>query len=453
MSGIKDYSTTPANNNAAPPNGFPEGMAPASVNDGMRQVMADIRSWFIAPQWIDFGDTPTQTGANTFLIPTDLTSRYTVGTRIRMIGSTPFTLTGTISASSYSAPNTSVTVAMDSGSLNSTLNAIAINESLKTSQYFLSSVFSLFDVTDVTKKIAFALSGITTGTTRTITIPDKSGTLAMTSDITSLRNFIDGYTLSTAGSSATMSIGAGQASDSTNAAYITLAASIDKTTGSWAVGSTNGGLDTGTIANSTWYHFYAIRRPDTGVVDVIFSLSASSPALPTNYTQYRLIGAAQTNGSAQWIVSLQPEFLQFQDQKSSGTAAGTFTAGSYVTRVINTSVTNGIGGASLASNQITLPAGTYHIQATAPGYSCGDHKIKLRNVTDSTDTLIGKTNTDAAGSVLMSLSQLGGVFSISSPKTFEIQHRCTTTKTTDGLGRGAGFGDIEIYADVQIWRL
>lgn len=302
MSGIKDYSTTPADNNATPPNGFPEGMAPASLNDGMRQVMADTRSWYEEPQWINFGETPTQTGANTFTVATDLSARYTVGTRIKMTGTTPFTLYGTISAVSYSSPNTSVTVAMDSGSLDSTLNAVSINQSLKTSQYFLDSLFTVMDNSDVTKKLAFQVSGITTGTTRTVTIPDKSGTLAMTSDLTSvLRNFIDGYTMSTAGSSTTMTIGAGQAADSTNASYITDTNAVAKTTGSWAVGTGNGGLDTGTIANSTWYHFYAIIRPDTGVIDRLFSLSATAPTLPTNYTLFRRIGSAKTNGSGQWV--------------------------------------------------------------------------------------------------------------------------------------------------------
>ena len=115
-----------------------------------------------------------------------------------------------------------------------------------------------------------------------------------------LRNHIDGYQMSTAGSSTTMTIGAGQAANSTNAVYITLVSSLNKTTSSWAVGTGNGGLDTGTIANNTWYHFYAIRRPDTGVVDVVFSTNATSPTLPTNYTQFRRIGARRTNGSGQW---------------------------------------------------------------------------------------------------------------------------------------------------------
>ncbi len=119
------------------------------------------------------------------------------------------------------------------------------------------------------------------------------------------RNYIAGLTLNTAGSSATMSIAAGQAADSTNADLMTLSSSISKTTSAWAVGTGNGGLDTGSIANSTWYHFYEIKRPDTQVVDVLFSVSASAPTMPANYTLKRRIGAGLTNGSAQWVAFVQ----------------------------------------------------------------------------------------------------------------------------------------------------
>src|SRR5438477_221009 len=78
------------------------------------------------------------------------------------------------------------------------------------------------------------------------------------------------------------SVSAGVAVDSTNTVLMTLAASISKTTGAWAVGSGNGGLDTGAIANSTWYHVYVIERPDTSIVDVAFSLSATAPTIGGN---------------------------------------------------------------------------------------------------------------------------------------------------------------------------
>ncbi len=39
---VTSYSTTPGNNNSAPPNGAPEGWAPADVNNTIRQIMTDI---------------------------------------------------------------------------------------------------------------------------------------------------------------------------------------------------------------------------------------------------------------------------------------------------------------------------------------------------------------------------------------------------------------------------
>lgn len=123
---IKTYSTTASSNNASPPNGFPEGMAPASLNDGMRQVMADIRSWYEDPAWIDLGDTPTYIGTTSFSLVGDKTATYAVGRRIRAIGTTPFTIYGTIATSVFSSVTT-VTVTWDSGTLNATLNAVALN--------------------------------------------------------------------------------------------------------------------------------------------------------------------------------------------------------------------------------------------------------------------------------------------------------------------------------------
>lgn len=39
---VTSYSRTPASNNAAPPNGWPEGQTPGSVNNSARQLMTDI---------------------------------------------------------------------------------------------------------------------------------------------------------------------------------------------------------------------------------------------------------------------------------------------------------------------------------------------------------------------------------------------------------------------------
>lgn len=56
------------------------------------------------------------------------------------------------------------------------------------------------------------------------------------------------------------------------------------------------GLDTGTIANSTWYYVYVIRKStDEEAVGAIISLSNIIPALPANYDCYRKIGVCHSN--------------------------------------------------------------------------------------------------------------------------------------------------------------
>ncbi len=46
MSNISSFRTSAASNNSAPPDGFPEGMAPSAVNDAAREVMAALARWY-----------------------------------------------------------------------------------------------------------------------------------------------------------------------------------------------------------------------------------------------------------------------------------------------------------------------------------------------------------------------------------------------------------------------
>jgi hypothetical protein len=107
-------------------------------------------------------------------------------------------------------------------------------------------------------------------------------------------------------SAANWTLGAGEAADSTSEELLALTSSITKTTSAWAVGTGNGGLDTGTIANNTWYYAWPIKRIDTGVTDWLFSLSSTAPTLPANYTlkSNKPVAVGLTNGSAQWTAAV-----------------------------------------------------------------------------------------------------------------------------------------------------
>lgn len=144
------------------------------------------------------------------------------------------------------------------------------------------------------------ITAITT-TTFSVDVVKKDGT-AVNGVI---RGYLSGFTMSTAGASTTISIAGGQAADSTNAYLLSRSASINKTTAIWAAGSGNGGLDVGVIAISNWYYFYEIKNLTTQAEDVIFSLSASAPALSAGYTVYRRIGAWFITAASQWLDMFQ----------------------------------------------------------------------------------------------------------------------------------------------------
>ena len=99
---------------------------------------------------------------------------------------------------------------------------------------------------------------------------------------------------------------AGWAWDSTYASRMNLASAITKQIdNSWSVGDAAGGMDTGSVAADTWYARHLIQRSDTGVVDVLFSLSDTGPTLPANYDYFRFIGWHLTDASGNIIKVLQ----------------------------------------------------------------------------------------------------------------------------------------------------
>ena len=122
MAGIKDYSTTAANNTTIGSINTAEGMLPSNINNCFRGLGAEIREWYNDSQWVIYGDgdngfTITYASATSFTVAgVDVTSFYHVGRRVKAIATTPGTIFGTISATTFST-NTTVTVTWDSGSL------------------------------------------------------------------------------------------------------------------------------------------------------------------------------------------------------------------------------------------------------------------------------------------------------------------------------------------------
>lgn len=190
------------------------------------------------------------------------------------------------------------------------------------------NVFRISYNADLTRKLAFNILPISTGTTRTITPPNADLTLtdiAAAGDlvigsapgvqnklpvgaagsipmsrtastvkvayVSALTKAISGCTYANAAGDVTndLDLAACNAMDATGAYWITAAALTKQLDVNWAVGTGAGGLDTGAIGNSDYY-IWAIARSDTGVTDYLFSLSSTAPTMPANYDFKRLIG-------------------------------------------------------------------------------------------------------------------------------------------------------------------
>ena len=144
----------------------------------------------------------------------------------------------------------------------------------------------------------------------------------------------------------------------------------------------------------------------------------------------------------------------FSDNKTAGTGGGTFTSGAWRTRDLQTSLFNNITSCSLASNQITLPAGTYEVSANAPSFQVNASMVRLYNITDS--AVVGNNGStcyNAASDSTIAPAILNLGFTITGTKVFELQHRCETTKSSNGYGVDVTFGGVEVYSQIKIVKV
>ena len=139
------------------------------------------------------------------------------------------------------------------------------------------------------------------------------------------------------------------------------------------------------------------------------------------------------------------------DEKSNGTNGGTFTAGLQI-RDINTKISDADNIVTLSNNIMTLGAGTYVVQASAPAFKVNEHQLVLYRESGTQTTLAKGTNE------LASQTYAGAVrsfvrhrFTTSGSINLQIRHHGTTTKATNGFGLVCNF-TTEVYTIVEIFK-
>lgn len=211
---------------------------------------------------------------------------------------------------------------------------------------------------------------------------------------TALRSYLAGLAL--ANNSGTpnskIDVAAGVCADSSNAQMLVVSAgTIDCAT------ADANGLDTGSLANTTWYHVFAIGKAD-GTTALLASTSATAPTMPSGYTLKRRLGSFRTDGSAHIIPFSQSgdRFLWVTPVSVISDAGVAFpTSPSNLTMVVPTGVVvDAIFSAALGSVTVQLVVFSSIVQTGAtPG--------TMANVTahDRYGTLYATMRTDTSGRI------------------------------------------------------
>lgn len=168
----------------------------------------------------------------------------------------------------------------------------------------------------------------------------------------------------------------------------------------------------------------------------------------TDFVAGSVLTAAQLNS----VLDNFQDVAIFNETQASGTAGGGSVASTWTKRTLNTTIVNNITGASIASSVITLPAGTFVIQASAPCFESNAFKIRLQNTSDGTSAIIGTSEFDGSSAVA-TRTFLTGVVTIAATKNFELQHWVQTSRINQGFGVNTSAGVSEIYSIIQITRV
>lgn len=157
--------------------------------------------------------------------------------------------------------------------------------------------------------------------------------------------------------------------------------------------------------------------------------------------------------SSRFLVSLPTEkYAVITHNEASGVNGGSIsTTGTWLTSTLNT--VTGDNFVTVTSNQFTLPAGEYILEGfQVAGDGPGALRGRVRNITDSTDLVVGNTayGSTAASSPDEIKSEFFVKFKLIESKTFELQHRVTATGI---IGLASSAGVDEIYETIRIRKL
>lgn len=116
------------------------------------------------------------------------------------------------------------------------------------------------------------------------------------SNLVGVQGVFSNLKITSSGTSSNIVITADEIILESAAGYFSTIRNVAATLSVTAVGAN--GLDTGTLAASTWYSLWVIWNPSTNTAAGLISLSLSAPVMPSGYTHKARVSTIRTDGTA-----------------------------------------------------------------------------------------------------------------------------------------------------------
>lgn len=143
--------------------------------------------------------------------------------------------------------------------------------------------------------------------------------------------------------------------------------------------------------------------------------------------------------------------LHVVDEKATNTAGGSAVAGPN-SRALNTVRVNEISGATLSSNVLTLPAGTYWVEGWATTHGVTRARSGLAKASDNVPVILGVNSFAIVNGE--GATTFRGRLVLTAATGLVIRTTAQAAKASDGLGVAIGVtGEPEVYVELMVWKL
>ena len=146
------------------------------------------------------------------------------------------------------------------------------------------------------------------------------------------------------------------------------------------------------------------------------------------------------------------KLFHIQHQEASSANGGASSSDTFNDTVLNATIINEITGASLSSNNFTLPAGTFVIYAQRRSFKANRNFLALYSVTNSGLAKIGQSNYGGNGGQTETTATLYEKITLGASHTYKLQHYTETARSNDGLVVASN-KTTNAHADVLIWQV